>query len=337
MRALVIGATGLLGSNLVAALQERGHSVIAVVRSPHKAALQLDGSVEFVLADLRDTAALAAAIEDIDVVFNCAAYFREYYRLGNHSEPLRQINVEAVERLARAARRRGVRRLVQVSSSGVVGIAGDGGPGSETTAPGPDSITFRNAYFDSKLRADRALAALTVPDEAPAITTVLPGWMFGPRDAGPTGAGALVLRFLAGSLVRVEGLGSPVSDARDVAAGMVAAAERDERIGAHGERYLLAGPHRTLDEIVVNLAEVTGRPVPRRGTAEEAGIRGVRLDTLRSHPPVCSGKALRVLGIEFRPLRETLSDTIAWLREHWGDRQPGATVGRPFRATESRE
>ncbi|WAP50660.1 NAD(P)H-binding protein [Arthrobacter sp. ATA002] len=66
MRILVTGATGQVGRNLVAQLQEAGHTVRALTRDPANA--DLPAGVEAVAGDLTDTTTLETAFEGMDAV-----------------------------------------------------------------------------------------------------------------------------------------------------------------------------------------------------------------------------------------------------------------------------
>src|SRR5258708_18344346 len=79
--AIVTGARGFIGSTLVAELLRRGARVRAFVRYNSRgdigylATLQPDAvaQLEIVAGDLRDPAAILAAMRDIDVVFHLGA------------------------------------------------------------------------------------------------------------------------------------------------------------------------------------------------------------------------------------------------------------------------
>ena len=90
-------------------------------------------------------------------------------------------------------------------------------------------------------------------------TFVLPGFMFGPGDAGPTASGQLVLDFARRKLPGLVPGSFAVVDARDVAAFSVAVAER----GRRGEKYLCAGRHMTMFEVAAGLERATGTKAPR--------------------------------------------------------------------------
>ena len=230
MHAFITGSTGLLGSNLARLLVSDGHQVRALLRSMDKARGQfadLDepsiARLAFIEGDLENVAGFASALAGCDVLFHTAAYFREAYQPGDHWAKLEALNVDATLELLDASERHGVRRAVHVSTSGVIGTAPGGAPGDERTPPTPGQL--RNLYFRSKRVADEAIDALERRSRLE-IVTVHPGWMFGPGDAAPTSAGALVLQFLGRELPGIPDGGMNVADARDVAAAMVVAARR---------------------------------------------------------------------------------------------------------------
>jgi dihydroflavonol-4-reductase len=327
MKVFVTGATGLLGSNLVRALRAEGHSVKALVRSKEKAQRQLgDTGAELVAGDMEDVPGFAGALGGVDVVFHTAAYFREYYSAGDHWPKLEAINVRGTLALAEAARAQGVKRLIHTSSSGTIGLKPDGSPGDEETPPGP--LAERNLYFKSKLlTADqlRALAARTGLE----VVQILPGWMFGPGDAAPTASGRLVLDFLNRKLPAIPPGGTSAVDARDVATGMIRAAER----GRAGEKYILGGDFVTLAEVIRTLEQVSGQSGPRaripypvafvyaaisqswaKLTRAESlvTLQGVRM--MQARLAVTSAKAEQELDWKHRPLRETLANEVLWYR-----------------------
>jgi dihydroflavonol-4-reductase len=335
MRAFVTGATGLLGANLVRALLERGHAVTALVRSEEKARRLLPPEVALARGDLAGVGAFAPALAGHDTVFHLAAYFREFYGPGDHAELLRRLNVDATVTLVRAARAAGVRRLVLTSSAGAV--PGDRAhPGDESAPLAP--AAEGNLYFESKVQMERAVGALD-PSERPEVVTVLPAWMMGPWDDAPTTAGQLVLDFVRRRIPAVLDGGMTQVDARDVALGMIAAAER----GRPGERYLLAGAQVTLEDVFRVLERLSGVPMPSRrvpfglalaiATASEwasrltgrpSAISRAGLRAIHGHHAVRSDKAARELGFQARPLEATLRDTLAWYAQRGRIQLPGA-------------
>lgn len=333
MRAMVTGSTGLLGNNLVRALHARGVEVRALARSRAKFDYLVgDALATCVVGDMRRIDAWEEALEGCDMVFHTAAYFREYYAPGDHAEALQAINVDGTLALMQAADRRRVSAFVHTSSSGAVGKRADGEPGDENTPP--SATHLKNLYFRSKVDGDARIQAFR-PSSGMRVVEILPGWMFGPGDAGPTSAGKLLRDLVDGKLPGVPRGGASVVDARDVVQAMVRAAA-----AAHGERYLVAGRTMSLREVVDELAEAAGVASPRFDMPPAlalsfswlmerlaaafkldsvVSVEGVRvlLDNVR----FSSEKAKRELGIEFRPFAETARDVVAWAQthEHWQD------------------
>ena len=322
--AFVTGATGLLGSNLCRSLVSQGWKVKGLVRSLDKAKRFLGNSrVELVPGDMEDVSAFAQALEGVDVVFHTAAFFREYYQPGRHWQKMKRINVGATMELLRAAEARGVGRAVFTSSSGVIQTH----PHQAATETTPYSkFAEKNLYFKTKVLAEREIYRFLDTSQMD-VVIILPGWMMGPGDAAPTSAGQLVLDLLAGKLPGVIDGGASLADARDVAAAMVTAAKR----GVRGERYIVTGPLATMNDIALGLEAISGVKAPKMkipdwialsisGLLETwAGLTGgvnpmplAGIQTLLEKANLSSAKAERELGATFRPLRDTLKDTVSW-------------------------
>lgn len=337
--AFVTGSTGLLGNNLVRALVERGVRVTALARSRGKAEKQFAGlDVTIVEGDMTNVAGFAAALPEHDVLFHTAAHFRDSYKGGRHWDTLYKINVEGTETLLAAAHAAGIRRFVHTSSVAVL----DGPAGSLIDETMQRLDADADDYYRSKILSDRAVLKFLRDHSDITGALVLPGWMTGPGDIGPTSSGQVILDFVSRKLPgRVPGTFSIV-DARDVALAQIAAAER----GRNGERYLAAGRSMSMDQLCDLLAQVSGVPAPKRhiplamlfaiASAYEAFSRATGRPVLLSLASVRllaretgrsnynPAKSERELGVTFRPVEETLRDTIVWYRLN-GYLPPAAT------------
>ena len=327
--AFVTGSTGLLGNNLVHLLAGRGVRVKALARSREKASQQFAGiQGEIIEGDMLDVARFAPALAGCDALFHTAAHFRDSYKGGKHWDRLLAVNVEGTGRLLEAAHAAGVRRAVHTSSIAV--LNGRAGQLIDETMERREADA--DDYYRSKILADRAVRAFLDGHPDMFVAMVLPGWMFGPGDVGPTSSGQLVMDFFRRKLPgRIPGSFSVV-DARDVARHQVAALER----GRSGERYLAAGRHMTMDDLFPLLAEVSGVAAPTRriplamlralaaGYELYAGITGKPVLVSRASVKLLAQeadrshydhvKSERELGCAFRPTAETLADTVAWYR-----------------------
>lgn len=327
--AFVTGATGLLGNNLVRELVVRGVRVRALTRSLEKAKQQLaELPVEIIAGDMSNVADLAPALQGVDTIFHTAAHFRDSYKGGKHWATLYRTNVEGTRELLSCAYRAGVRQFVHTSSIAVV----TGPKGSLINESMSRDEQNADDYYRSKILAEREVTGFlgSHPDMWAAM--VLPGWMFGPGDAGPTSAGQLVQDFVQRKLPGIPRATFSVVDARDVARAMIAVVE----YGRRGERYLAAGRYMTVTEICRCLETVSGVKAPSLslplpvlhvvGAAFEAWARvsgkpvlmslaSVRLMAQeRGRTRFDSSKAERDLGIRFRPVEETLRDVVNWYR-----------------------
>ncbi len=106
----VFGGTGFLGRRVVRQLHGAGNRVRIASRHPGRA--EGDG-LERIVADVHDGRSIEAAVAGADGVVNAVSLYLEY-----GTETFRSVHVEAAARVARAAQRTGIKRLVHVSGIG---------------------------------------------------------------------------------------------------------------------------------------------------------------------------------------------------------------------------
>ena len=118
MKVLVLGATGGTGRLIVHDALEKGHSVVAMVRSKASAP-DLPGA-DIIEGDVRDVDALMRALKGCDAVISS---------LGTGISPFSQVSLltEATRALVPAMTGSSVRRLVCISALGVGDSRGHGG------------------------------------------------------------------------------------------------------------------------------------------------------------------------------------------------------------------
>jgi dihydroflavonol-4-reductase len=223
--ALVTGATGLLGNNLVRLLVSRGVHVKAMVRSREKAEKQLAGPpIEIVVDEMTNVSGFASELKGVDVIFRAAAYFRDNYKGGKHWKQLFATNVLGTAHLFAEAYKAGVRRIVHTSSVAVL----SGAPGKtidDTMRRNPEDA---DDYYRSKILADRKVDAFLETHADMWACMVLLGWMVEPGDVGPTSSGQVILDFLHRRLPGIPPATFSGVDARDVAEAMWLAERRKE-------------------------------------------------------------------------------------------------------------
>jgi UDP-glucose 4-epimerase len=270
-RVLVTGGAGFIGSNLVAALLERGDEVRVLdnFSTGSRANLaSLGREVEVVEGDLRSYERVHTAVRGTEVVFHQGA-------LGSVprsvQDPLSStaVNVEGTLNVLLAARDEGIRRVVAASSSSVYG---DGGsfPRVETQAPNPIS-----PYAVAKLAAERFCVSFT---RVYGIETVALRYfnVFGPRQDPSSQYAAVVPRFIRaiadGRSVTVHGDGEQSRDftyVENVVAANLAAADAD---GANGKIFnVAAGAPNSVNTLVDTIGRLLGKDVVREHAPPRAG------------------------------------------------------------------
>lgn len=197
-KVLVTGATGLLGHRLVSALSRCGASVVALVRDRSRVSPELERQAEIVCGDMRDRAAIAAAMRDVSVVYNCAAVTTNRSPWKNHYET----NVLGTQTVLEEAWKAGVQRVVHISSVIVYGLGKQPGNRRVLESDGYSNRIDRwDHYMRSKIEADRR--ALEFGRRTGLSVTVLRlGILYGP-GGGTSAAKGLTqlgpLRFVIGS------------------------------------------------------------------------------------------------------------------------------------------
>ncbi len=348
MKALVTGATGLLGNNLVRQLLHNGVEVRAMSSSsaPTRAFTSLD--VERVAVDVRDADGVAAATEGVDVVYHCAGCVRIGWSDGEEHQA---INFGGAKNVADALRGRDV-RLVHVSSVNALGIAPADGVADEETY---DERTIQCPYMTSKRAGQDYVLDQVRAGDLDAVV-VLPGFLQGPWDWKPS-SGQMLLSMAKHFTPMVPMGGVSVVDVRDVAAGMIAARER----GTAGRTYILAGHNLAYRQLWEMMAEVVGVRAPRiplgpvnrmiaskamdlvtRVTGREPLLNSAALNLSSKRLWFSSQRATEELGYRFRPAMESLQDAWRWLVQYQPDHLPARArqrshVGGREHATESLE
>jgi nucleoside-diphosphate-sugar epimerase len=259
VRALVTGATGAIGPATVRALLASGAGVrvfgrLDRARDEAGQAQAWPAGVEPAIGDVREPAAVAAAMPAVDVVIHLAALLHVVNPPPGHDQLYRAINVDGTRHVAEAAAAAGVRRLVLASTTAVYGPTGEQ-EASEDTAPAPDSW-----YAESKLEAERA--ARTVGRQSGLEIVILRlSAVYGPRVRGNY---RRLLRAMARGRFVSIGAGrnrrSLVAD-QDAARAFELAARHPS---AAGHTFNVAdGPAHSVDEILSAMAAAVGRQRPR--------------------------------------------------------------------------
>ena len=311
MRTLVTGGAGFIGSHVAERLLERGEEVTLLdnfdpyydpaIKRRTAAELVAQGAV-LAEADLRDPAAVAAALEGVERVVHLAA--RPGVR-ASIKDPVRtfETNLNGTLNLLEAMRARpGLRHLVFASSSSVYG--GDAVAPFHEDQPASRPLS---PYAASK-RACEHLAASYVELFGFRITGLRFFTVYGPRGRPDMAIGKFVGLALAGQPVPLYGDGSVVRDftyVDDIVDGIVAALDRPcpgfEVLNIGG------GCTATMRELIDLLGAALGEALEVQRHPAAVG------DMPKTHADLT--RVAQRLGFASRvPLAEGLRRTVAWAR-----------------------
>lgn len=182
MHILVFGGTGFVGLNIASAMLARGHAVTLYDRAGLPPAAQrafagYGDRLRVLQGDVLDRAAVEAAIAGVDVIVMGAAITASAERDAADPEMILQVNLLAQVPILVAARRAGVRRVINLSSAGAYGAtAFRHALLEEDMACDPVSLYAITKYASEKVAA--RLAALWPID----IISVRLSGVFGPWE-----------------------------------------------------------------------------------------------------------------------------------------------------------
>ncbi|MFA9469818.1 MAG: NAD-dependent epimerase/dehydratase family protein, partial [Deltaproteobacteria bacterium] len=310
MLALVTGGGGRLGNVLVRRLVEDGQKVR--VLEPGTLPESLAGlDIEFMSGSVLDTGDVARAADGVDVVYHLAAKID----LRPKKDPMMfTINVDGTRNVVDACLSRGLRLVHTSSHHALVREPLD----QPLTEDKPLALKEKCEYHRSKAIGETIV--LDACQRGLDAVIVNPGSMVGPHDYEPSMIGAVLIDLYFGRIPVLLEMLSDYVDVRDVADGMIAAAEK----GRVGERYFLTGDVIPVMQMVSLYAELTGAKVPTRAlplwvgwvllpfalagsalTKKEPFITADMLRASVSNDEVSHDKAHRELGYTLRTLRES--------------------------------
>ena len=171
---MVTGGTGFVGSHTVRALVNAGHSVSLLVRSPQKmqrvfAPFGLE-NLPYIEGDITDEASVNNALNGCNAVVHSAALVSVH---ASDSEKVLNNNLLGTRLVLGGAWQRGIRRMVQVSSTTALFRSGVSGV-DESSPLG----TALSGYGRSKIECEKFVRKLQ--DQGAPIYTTYPGSIMGP-------------------------------------------------------------------------------------------------------------------------------------------------------------
>ena len=318
MKILLLGATGLLGHNVLNCLLGRNHTIVALVRS-NSVGFD-DEHLTVVQGSILDVAALRDAAQGCDAIVNCAGT-TDMSLL--HYDDYLPINKMVVEYILEVMDEMHISTYVHISSANTIGYGTASRPGTEA-----DDIKapFSSSYYaQSKLEAEKILAWDAQQHPERHIVILNPGFMVGPYDFKPS-SGKLLLAAFKRPVMASPGGGKSFVSVKDVANAVANALT----MGRNGERYLLTGEDMslrdfyalqagicgykqrffTLPDWIVALTGRVGDVLRWMGVRTQLSTRNVRQLMVAEY--YSSEKACRELDFKVTPVADAVREFFEW-------------------------
>jgi nucleoside-diphosphate-sugar epimerase len=247
MKIIVTGGTGFIGTHLVEALIEAGHSVFCAVRNINDAIKSLPERAEPV--GIEGIMAGSLPFSRGDALIHLAAI---RHRWGISPEDYFSANVGMTERLLAASTGR-IDQFIYGSSIAVFGWPRKG-PIDESYPYAP-----LNAYGESKVRCEQLLMG---SGSKPKITIIRPSITYGRRD--PTGMLTKLAAMIDRGIYATVGSGNnrvQLAHVADIVQGIIKALGNPK---AFGRDYIITAQSPIqINSLVEIVAHEIGKPVPR--------------------------------------------------------------------------
>ncbi len=278
MNVLLTGATGFIGSHMLARLRAEGHHVCVLARDPARAAQLRGPQVEIVKGDMVADTGLERGAQGADAVIHLVGIIME-----TGGATFDQVHYEGTRNLLKAARQAGIRRWVQMSALGARagGVSG---------------------YQTSKWKAEEE-----VRHSGLEYVILRPSIIFGPRDGFVT---QMVQVMRSAPLLRpVVGHGRYPFRPIYIDNVVDCFVQSLTSVRAANRTVDLVGPEElTLDQMLSAIAECAGvRKPPIHVPFAVMYLNAILLGTLLRRPPVTTDQ-LRMLregsSADPRPMME---------------------------------
>jgi dihydroflavonol-4-reductase len=322
-KALVLGASGFLGSHVVKALVAAGRPVRILTRASSNTAMTDHLEIERQQGDVFDRDMLRTAMEGCGSVFYCIVDTRSWLR---DSTPLYRTNVEGSRLVMEMALEMRVERFVFTSSIVTVGLT-PSGIASET-----DAFNWEDQappYVMTRVGAEQQLLELCDKGLPGIVCNV--ATTFGGHDHQPTPHGELLKLTVERKMPVYWNTKMSVVGIKDAAEALLLAEQR----GRVGERYIIADRMMDIAEATSKTAAFAGVKPPRVEvplslvTAStwiaEKIMHALNKDTVLTMSSILlsqimgdydNSKARTELGWQPRPMDESLKEAAAWFKEN---------------------
>ncbi|MCF8245211.1 MAG: NAD-dependent epimerase/dehydratase family protein [Saprospiraceae bacterium] len=251
MKTLITGANGYIGNHLAEELLNRGYDVNTLMLKGTDAQSLDYLPVNVFFGDVRQAETLEPALEGCDTVFHLASVVGIW---AKDPTVFHSVNVVGTDTLLKTCLRKGVRRVVVVSSCGVFGLSHQNQTLDEQTDNGAN---LTDPYEVSKFQ--QVEVSKKYLEYGLEVVFVYLARVFGPgiKSEGNSITG-IIEGIVNGTWRIVPGNGKTIGNyayVHDVANGMIQAMVR----GRSGEGYILGGENLSYLQLFGFVEELAGR------------------------------------------------------------------------------
>ena len=264
---------------------------------------------------------------------------------SRYNQKVYDVNVNGTRNIVELCVENDVKKLVHVSSVHAIPELANGETISEVSEFDPEKV--HGLYAKTKAAATQIV--LDAAKQGLNASVIHPSGILGPYDPGYNHLTQLILDYVDGRLSACVTGGYDFVDVRDVAACIIQCTEK----GRRGECYICSNKYIKVSELMQYLHEITGLRKIRvvlpmffaKLTAPFAELyykilkqkplfTSYSLYTLSSNSNFSRAKADSELTPKRHTIKETLEDTINWLREN-GRFKPKKQRGRKLKKQKS--
>ncbi|BDC97869.1 NAD-dependent epimerase/dehydratase family protein [Persicobacter psychrovividus] len=320
MKVLVTGANGLLGSNVIRALLQKGYEPKAMVR-PKANIKGFEGlNVEIFYGQLTNPDHIEEAMMDCQAVIHTAANTN----MNGLTADFYAFNTNSTRALVETAVRQKIHRFIFVSTANAFGYGTKKSPGHEALPPSP--VFMRTGYAKSKVNAQKIVLEAVQQQKLNAII-VNPSFIIGPYDAKPS-SGRILLMANQWFAFAPPG-GKNFVSAKDAATAIVNGLIN----GSAGEAFILAGENLSyrqffkkcqqlnqLPKVIITLPKPLLKLGARFGVAWRS-ISGKAIELTPANAKILcvknyyhASKAQKELMMPQSGIDQAIKEALAWFR-----------------------
>jgi dihydroflavonol-4-reductase len=325
---LVTDAIGQLGNTIVRLLLDHGQTVRVLVH-PDQDITPLKGfPVEIVFGDVLVKDSMKQFFEIENPRDAIVIHTAERRSISDKRDPMiHRVNVQGTQNIADLCVKKRVARLVYIGSAHAIPDKANGEEIAEIEHFNRDLVS--GDYAKSKAEATQYILNKVTLNGLNAVI-VHPSGIIGPYEFGNSEVVQLIREYLSGELTTCINGGYDFADVRDVAQGVLSAAEN----GNSGSCYILSNQYMSAKDFIEGLQAITGHPpmkkiVPlwvARRTAKftnfyyrlskkRSPIDRYALFTVYPNSKFNHSRADADLSYRTRDINTSLADTVTWVKK----------------------